>query len=217
MAYSGLPAHVANDIFALGDYDKIKGNFEAGAPHNFTTKGDLFPATGNQAGARLGVGANRSILVADSTQTTGLRWQIVPSARVYNSAGLSPTNDAYNLLTFDSERWDTDGCHSTVSNTSRLTVPSGGAGIYTIGASVKMGTSLNQICGAEILLNGTTVIARDEDQDSTGGAFTFTPNTVYSLAAGDYVEVRVYIDNGTVAQAGNYTPEFWFAWIQPAP
>lgn len=39
-----------------------------------TTKGDLIPATGSGAFARLGVGANGTILAADSTQTTGLTW-----------------------------------------------------------------------------------------------------------------------------------------------
>ena len=39
-----------------------------------TTKGDLLAATGNAAVARLGVGSNGQILVADSTQSTGVKW-----------------------------------------------------------------------------------------------------------------------------------------------
>jgi hypothetical protein len=41
------------------------------------TKGDLLAATGAAALGKLGVGANDSRLVADSTQATGLRWQAV--------------------------------------------------------------------------------------------------------------------------------------------
>jgi hypothetical protein len=39
-----------------------------------TTKGDLVPATGSGAFARLGVGANDTILTADSTAATGMKW-----------------------------------------------------------------------------------------------------------------------------------------------
>jgi len=40
----------------------------------YTTKGDLVPATGSAAFARLGVGANDTVLTADSTAATGLKW-----------------------------------------------------------------------------------------------------------------------------------------------
>jgi len=39
-----------------------------------TTKGDLVPATGSGTFARLGVGANDTVLIADSTAATGLKW-----------------------------------------------------------------------------------------------------------------------------------------------
>jgi hypothetical protein len=39
-----------------------------------TTKGDLTPATGSAAFARLGVGANNTVLTADSAAATGLKW-----------------------------------------------------------------------------------------------------------------------------------------------
>jgi hypothetical protein len=37
-------------------------------------KGDLIAATANDTPARLAVGANNTVLIADSTQSTGLRW-----------------------------------------------------------------------------------------------------------------------------------------------
>lgn len=39
-----------------------------------TTKGDLLPGTGADAFARLGVGANGTVLTADSAEVTGLKW-----------------------------------------------------------------------------------------------------------------------------------------------
>ena len=44
------------------------------APAKVTTKGDLVAATGANALARLGVGADGQALLADSTQSTGLNW-----------------------------------------------------------------------------------------------------------------------------------------------
>jgi hypothetical protein len=40
----------------------------------YTTKGDLVPATGSAAFARLGIGTNNQVLTADSTAATGMKW-----------------------------------------------------------------------------------------------------------------------------------------------
>lgn len=64
-----------------------------------TTKGDLYTYT--TEGARLGVGADRTILVADSAQTTGLRWAqgITPSELPFGvvSATISADTNNYSL------------------------------------------------------------------------------------------------------------------------
>lgn len=44
-----------------------------------TTKGDLLAGTGASAITRLGVGSDNEVLVADSAETTGLRWGAVPA------------------------------------------------------------------------------------------------------------------------------------------
>ena len=50
---------------------------------SITTKGDLVPGTGSGTYARLAVGANNTVLQADSTQTTGLKYS-TPAAVVGN-------------------------------------------------------------------------------------------------------------------------------------
>lgn len=45
----------------------------------FTTKGDLLAATGAATPARLAVGSNNAVLIADSTQSTGVKWGAVPA------------------------------------------------------------------------------------------------------------------------------------------
>jgi len=51
-----------------------------------TTKGDVIAATGPGAVTRLGAGTNNQILVADSSQTAGLRW----SSSLANSELIAP-------------------------------------------------------------------------------------------------------------------------------
>lgn len=51
--------------------------FAASAASPLTTKGDLY--THSNVDTRLGVGSNSQVLIADSAQTTGLRWGAVPS------------------------------------------------------------------------------------------------------------------------------------------
>ena len=57
-----------------------------------------------------------------------------PSVRVSNSTALTLTTSVTLVLTFNTERYDRLGMHSTSSNTNRLTaaVP----GIYSIGGNV---------------------------------------------------------------------------------
>jgi hypothetical protein len=53
----------------------LKAQIDAQIPDSLlTTKGDLIAATGASTPARLGVGSNDQILVADSTAATGMKW-----------------------------------------------------------------------------------------------------------------------------------------------
>jgi hypothetical protein len=53
----------------------LKTQIDAQIPDSLlTTKGDLIAATGASTPARLGVGTNDQVLIADSTTATGLKW-----------------------------------------------------------------------------------------------------------------------------------------------
>lgn len=64
-----------------------------------TTKGDLF--TFSTVDARLGVGANDTVLIADSTQATGLKWGTAPSGGVdlLSTTTLSSSSTTVNIVT----------------------------------------------------------------------------------------------------------------------
>lgn len=102
-------------------------------------------------------------------------------ARVYNSTTQSINN---NVFTFDSEEFDTDGFHSTSSNTSRLTIPSGLGGKYHIKGFFYTGSATAQ--SVYLKLNGSTSIRGSYLAPEFGGG----PEVIVDLVAGDYVEMH---------------------------
>lgn len=60
----------------------------------FDAKGDLPVGTGADTAAKLTVGANSKVLVADSTQTTGAKWDFPPGYEVGYDQITSPVNIA---------------------------------------------------------------------------------------------------------------------------
>lgn len=129
-------------------------------------------------------------------------------ARVYHNAAQSIPASTWTVLSFNSERYDKGNCHDTISNTSRLTAPK--SGVYLISAQVTWASGGFTQTGIRLKLNGTTVIAT-EIRSPTG--LTNQVNTIYELAAGDYVEVEVWHNDtvaGSISVVGNYSPEFMF-------
>ena len=221
MAYSDLGDVVSGGTITEAWGDGVRANFQAGVPDIYTTKGDLAVATAADTAARLAVGANDAILVAASGETTGLAWQIQPACRVYNDANIDPATSSWVTLTFNSERFDTNALHDTSTNTSRITIPANGGGLYTIGASIAFGTSGitsgEAIFGLRLLLNGSTVIGQNQFVTGTTSAagvnFSRVVSTLYALSATNYVEAQVYTNwNVDVIASGNHSPEFWAIW-----
>lgn len=121
-------------------------------------------------------------------------WQRVPfsGASVYNSGNQSIPDATYTALTFDSERHDVGGYHSTSSNTSRLTVPETGYYHIKISVGLASGTGHRYV---KIRKNGTTDIAGDVTF-GTGGTNFLHDSTSALLTSGDYVEALVYQASG---------------------
>jgi hypothetical protein len=134
-------------------------------------------------------------------------------SRVYNSSAIAIPNSAltYTCLTFDGERWDDPGSHSTVLNTGRLTAPT--AGKYLITAHIGWETYNNGVRWVGIRLNGIAFIAQQTDH-WMGTEERQTVATIFELGAGDYVEICVM--QSSTAPPGNLdiqavaynTPEF---------
>jgi hypothetical protein len=106
--------------------------------------------------------------------------------------------------------------HSFASNTSRLTVPANGDGLYIVGCHGEIaGTGTGSAdFGVQVLLNGATVLCRDFG-DYNRETQVRECSTLYSLSATDYIEMQVYteIDVDLIAQS-NYSPVLWATWVR---
>lgn len=139
-----------------------------------------------------------------------------PAARVFHNAAQTLTTGAITALLFNSERFDNDTLHDTVTNTSRLTA--GRAGIYAITSHVTFAGNTTGGRAVAIRLNGTTEIAKDEQLANGSNTTSMTVTTYYKLNAGDYVEVTGQQNSGgnlNVNTAGNSSPEFSMVWQSP--
>lgn len=140
-----------------------------------------------------------------------------PSCRVYNNANISIGNATETSVTCNSERFDNAAMHSTSSNTSRITIPTGGGGKYVFGCGSAWAlSSAGNYRQSLLRLNATTYmgILTLAPSASHGSPGSFT--TVYSVAATDYAEMRVNQDSGgnlNLTVNADYSPEvfaFWF-------
>ena len=83
--------------------------------------------------------------------------------------------------------------HSTTSNNTRVTIPSGLGGKYHLIASVTFAAGADSTRLVQIRLNGATVIGLLQATNGVAvGAFGASVPIMYQLAAGDYVEVICY-------------------------
>ena len=140
-----------------------------------------------------------------------------PHCRVYNSAAISlATSNVDQALTFNSERYDVGGCHSTASNTGRITIPSGEGGKYLITGHVEIASNATGDRQLSIRLNGSTAIAAQRVGANASSVTIQSLSVVYALAAGDYVELWALQSSGgalNVTASGNYSPEFTAMWL----
>jgi hypothetical protein len=128
-------------------------------------KGDLIVGTGADTFSKLTAGTNTYVLTADSAEATGLKWA-APSgggstyvgATVYADNVFQAVSDStLTAIEFPSEDWDTDGFHSTSSNTSRITIPTGKGGKYQITAAAFLSASITGQMNLRIYKNGSAI------------------------------------------------------------
>ncbi len=145
-----------------------------------------------------------------ASDITKLR-QLGKGCRVYMSASQAFVSGTPAAFGFGLERWDDAAFHDPVTNSNRITIPTGWAGRYEVGCAVAWSGGGVGARIAQLRLNGATVI----DQMTLDGQANSGPNfppfaTPWPLVAGDYLEV---IGNQTAGAARNAQAEFWVIYI----
>lgn len=146
---------------------------------------------------------------------TGPKLWTAPRCAVYHNANQSITNNTNTVLAFNSERWDTDGMHDTVTNNSRVTATT--AGLYIIHGLVFWdGGSSVGLRDQYLRVNGATIIAEKAVPPAGTNVTAVTFGTDWYLNAGDYVELLVYQNSGgslNVLFQNAYSPDLRLVWV----
>mgnify|MGYP000890146406 CR=1 FL=1 len=132
-------------------------------------------------------------------------------ARVYNGGAFTHNSSGNWLsITFDSERFDTDGIHSTSSNAERLTCVTPGTYLIT-GTALWTASGDGTARGLRIMVGSTRIASEMRALPSTSVAPGITISAIYQLTAGQYVTLDAYQNTGgslDIVAYGNYSPEF---------
>lgn len=154
-------------------------------------------AVGNTpTSAQFNIHANNQIWLAE----------LRPRTRVTKSATQSLTNATETAVTWNTESFDVGGCHSTSSNTERITVPTGAAGLWRFSTYIVFASNATGYRQFVFYLNGVEVGGAGQ-QALNGGPTRMTGTLDLQLVATDNVEVRVIHSAGA---AINILTDSWF-------
>jgi len=164
-------------------------------------KGDLVAATAADTPARLAVGTNGQVLTADSSAATGLVWSTPTATSTFvgcvlkNNGTQSISTSTYTNVTFNTENIDTNGFHSTSTNTDRITIPTGFAGKYRFTAQVRFDSNATGYRRMDIEISGSSVTNAIASPVSGAGT-SFTTTGIYNCAVGDIITLAVFQSSG---------------------
>jgi len=185
----------------VGRIPSVEGGIQ---PTLLTAKGDLISATAASTVARLPVGSDTQILVADSTASTGLKWA-APTApslagvRAVKSALQSIPNATYTSVAFDAaDTYDTNSFHNPSTNNTRITIPTGGTGYYQIFGMITWVPAANHLGVMNFYKNGSSIMSFQviATGNSSYQQAQFMSDVQY-LTAADYIEIQVYQNLGS--------------------
>jgi hypothetical protein len=121
-----------------------------------------------------------------------------------STGGTVSSGGAFNAFPFDTEDADASGMHSTVTNTTRVTIVT--AGRYVIAGEWTNAVLTNGYCGIQIRKNGTIILASHGVGYNNSGGVALTTGCVADLVAGDYLEMGYVSGIATSYDATTHSP-----------
>ena len=135
-------------------------------------KGDLVAGTGADTFAKLTVGANGTILTADSTEATGLKWAA--------AAGGGLTTGYVNTVTYETT---TSTSYTNLTTTTAVTVTTGTKALVLFGADIEPSSAGYM----SFAVSGASSVAESNDNSvlsGSSGASVFRTVELTGLTAG---------------------------------
>lgn len=116
-----------------------------------------------------------------------------PRCSVFNSGVQSIANGTTVVLTANSENYDSDTMHSTVTNTSRITATT--AGIYLVVATVRFAANATGFRFIEFFFNATTASTAMLIPAPTSDA-VLSASRPFSFTASQFIEIQAHQTSG---------------------
>lgn len=169
-----------------------------GSAATLTTTGDLLYASAANTPARLAIGSTDQVLKVSGGIPA---WGAAPAASyvgasAYRTSALSCNNGADVTVTFDAEYFDTDGIHSTTTNTERFTVPTGKGGKWLVTYAFTFAAASAGIRWSYIYKNTVDVYTTQNLPTTASNTVTISGSVVLNLVAGDYIYLKVGQNSG---------------------
>lgn len=193
--------------------------YAAGSKATLTTTGDTLYASAANTPARLAIGTTGQVL----TVAGGLPSWAAPAGATFvgclvtrspNAAQSIPNATATNI-TFSSETYDTDGFHSTSTNTERITIPSGKGGYYLVYSTFNYAANATGRRLIYAQLNGSGILQSKEGwalQSAAGCNIDIM--FVREFVAGDYLTIQAWQSSGGNLDAGNGDTGMYFGVVK---
>jgi hypothetical protein len=122
----------------------------------------------------------------------------------YHNTTQAIGNSSFTTLNLNSEDIDVGTMHDNVTNNSRITIPTGGAGLYLLYGKTTWAANATGVRALQILKNGATTLAQHNAMNATAGDdVNVTVFAFVVLAAADYVELQGFQNSGGNLNAGN--------------
>lgn len=128
-----------------------------------------------------------------------------PRCSAFHNTTQSVPDAAYQVLLLNSEDYDVGTLHDLVTNTSRLTIPVGGDGLYLVHGKTRYpGVGAGSLYNVAIYKNGALV----REKGYTGTHANVADHEItaqLTLVAGDYLELATFQNSGGAILTGNAT------------
>lgn len=157
-------------------------------------------------------------------RTTADAWQQLhlsadpPACRVFKNVDTSFTSNVFQVISFTSERYDTDNMW-VIGSPTRVTFNT--AGLYSMSLDVSFAARNDyEGCFAGIIKNNAAFLALQTTKASVVGTMDIhlSVSTINKVVAGDYIEAHA-LQRNTAAAAANlkssaqYSPELSVCWL----